>query len=130
MVKKYGMICLFLFLIYKGYCSENNIKELNNQIIAELLKQNDPSIISIENENEVYFNPAKIIPNESGLFLQTFNGECYRIPFIFSNDQGCFTLLSFENYTVYPRKKCRNCERMFTPTFFNKGKCPHCGAQN
>lgn len=114
----------------KVFCSQNNIKELNDQLIAQLIAENDSSIVSIQNENKVYLNFANIISNECGLFLRTSNGEFYRIPFLFSNDQGCFTLLSQENFTVYPRIKCWNCDKYFTPTFFNKGKCPHCGEQN
>lgn len=135
MIKTWRIFCLSLVIFCmssKGFCSNSNIQEINKQVIEQLIAIEDASILSIENEQEVYLNPSKIIALEEGMFLETQGGEYIRIPLLLSGERGCFTLLANEkqNSVIYPLIKCKGCTRLFTPSIFNRGKCPHCGTQN
>jgi len=55
------------------------MRELNNQVIEDLIRASDPAILSIENGNKVYLNSSKIIPRSDGLFLETQLREFVRI---------------------------------------------------
>ncbi|NGX27059.1 MAG: hypothetical protein K940chlam6_00986 [Chlamydiae bacterium] len=127
----FGLL-FFSCLAFKCFGYENSIIEINDQVINQLIDLGDSSILFVNNEQKIYFNSDKIIPHNDGLYLQTQSGEFYRIPFLMSNESGCFTVFSSSqiNSTIYPIIKCKNCNKPFNPNIFNKGKCPHCGTQN
>lgn len=102
--------------------------ELNAQIISQLLEENDPSIIKVENE-KVFILAEKIWTTDRGIFLSA-SGKSFLIPQLLSSSDGCYVSHSQPDSTIYPRITCRNCGKVFNPNIFNQGKCPQCGFQN
>ena len=105
-------------------------REFNESALLNLLDSGDSSVISIEKSGEVYLRADKILITENGIFVQTDSNERFQIPFLSSNTRGCYSLLTQSDSTVYPVISCKNCGVRFSPTFFNRGKCPRCGTQN
>ncbi len=113
-----------------GFAMEDIKNDINDQVIEQLIADNDSCIVAIKNGQEVYFDSSKIISHQNGIFLQTQNGDFFRIPLLFSNEGGCFTILTVSDSAIYPVIKCWSCKIPFNPNIYNKGICPSCGAQN
>lgn len=96
--------------------------------LLELVNSNDESILSIEQNGDVYLNPRHLSITEQGVYLRIGNDRSLKIPVLVSNKNGLCapTVLA----AVYPIIKCKSCGKSFNPNFFNKGQCPSCGAQN
>ena|ERR1700722_14748056 len=110
---------------YKDY----NEESFNPSFLSRLL--NSEAILHIdEYKDRIYLKSEAIVFTEQGLFVKTSSGEYIEIPCLMSSPQGCYTVLSQTNSTVYPLIRCKNCNLPFNPNIFNKGKCPRCGTQN
>lgn len=102
-------------------------------VIEELVISQDTSIVSVEENERIFINSDRLILSQSGIMLQTDQGEYIRIPILLSNAQGSFTSLSNSSHSselIHPVIVCRNCQKKFTPTIFNGGRCIFCGYQN
>jgi len=67
---------------------------------------------------------AVFIESEAGEYIQIFN--------LLSSREGYYTFIdsSISDDIACPIIYCRKCGKPFNPNFYNKGKCPKCGAQN
>jgi predicted Zn-ribbon and HTH transcriptional regulator len=105
-----------------------SIQELDSPSINQLIEQNDESILRIENDR-VFLDAERIHPTQQGLVLET-SKQYYLIHQLHSSEQGCYLLQSKTNNVIYPRIVCKNCNQVFFPSIYNKGKCPICKQQN
>jgi len=98
---------------------------------GELIQSPVSEFLGLLGEVEkIYVSPDAVVATGQGLFVKTEDGNQIPIPFLISSENGCFTIMKQNDATVYPVIRCRNCDLPFSPTFFNKGKCPRCGVQN
>lgn len=130
-----SLLLLILSLNFSSAYSleEDNYRNLNTEIIEELVISQDTSIVSVEENERIFIDSDRLIPSQKGMLLQTDQGEYVRIPILLSNSQGSFTCLSNNtpsNEIIHPVIECRNCHKKFTPTIFNGGRCIFCGYQN
>ena len=103
-------------------------EDLNSSLINQLIEQNDESILRVEND-KFFLDAERIHPTQQGLVLET-SKNYYLIHKLHSSTQGCYLLQSKTNDVIYPRIVCKNCNKVFFPDIYNKGKCPHCKQQN
>jgi hypothetical protein len=124
-------LCLFFAFCSFPVFSNDHYTDcaFNESSILELLECQDRAILKVE-EEKVYLRPDALVLTEQGIFVKTEAGKCLEVPLLLSSQQGCYTIFSQTNATVYPVIKCKNCKQPFNPNFFNKGKCPRCGTQN
>jgi len=107
------------------------LPNLTEEIVGQLNDQKDSSILYQAENGYTYLNSKYIVPTRDGIHIQTGLGD-YSIPVLFSDASGCYTKTrnEREDSTVYPIIRCINCKKPFSPSFFNKAVCPHCGTKN
>ncbi|MBS0626309.1 MAG: hypothetical protein JSS32_09690 [Verrucomicrobia bacterium] len=117
----------------QGYCGEERPNhDYVSYDLIDLSNGQDGSILSKES-NKIYVNPNRISVSEDGITLKSDFGSEVKLPLIACDTAGIFIDISSNeeiSATQYPVIKCRNCRRPFSPTFFNRGRCPSCGFQN
>ena len=122
---------LFALLALSAFSKEEyTSKAFNQSVVLELLNSGDRAIVQVEESGKVFLRPTVIFPTERGLFIKTECGDYVQIPFLVSSEQGCYTVLTPTDSTIYPIIRCKKCDLPFNPNIFNLGRCPRCGTQN
>ena len=116
-----------LSLSLQAYVDDSN-DFLEPPQLLELVYSHDESILSVEPTGEIYFKPSHLTITDRGLYLRTASRGLLQIPALLSNQKGAYTVMT--DATVYPIIRCKSCNTPFSPTIFNRGKCPRCGTQN
>jgi rubrerythrin len=112
------------------FAEENDsIRELNAQVIQELIEEQDSAILVKQDNPVVQLNFEKIIACAEGIFLKSEKGEHIRIPMLFSNNTGCYALNN-QAHEFQQWITCRKCEFTFLANERNHGRCPRCGTKN
>ncbi|MBX9744324.1 MAG: hypothetical protein K2X08_03835 [Chlamydiales bacterium] len=125
------------FLVVLGMCNvlygeKYTDRKFIEKKLVELGHCQDEAIVGYI-EDKCYINPDRISIATGGILLHTDFGGLLSLSGIASDYLGIYTTVSLrpdELGTVYPIIRCKNCNKPFSPTFINKGVCPHCGIQN
>lgn len=125
------LVCLFFLLVNLIFAVPNEdtvIRELDELEVQQLIEKNDAAVLRVESDR-VFIRPEKIFPTETGLLLKT-SDRFFVINELRSSSRGCYVSRSEPDAIIYPLITCRNCQKVFNPNIYNRGKCPRCGCQN
>lgn len=82
--------------------------ESNHALVEEIVANASECIVEVV-DDKIYVNPARLFPTENGLFLHTRRDHYVAVPFLCSDEHGCYISVGLDAKITKP--------------------CPHCGRE-